>query len=163
MGKKDRILNPYIGSHLSNAQQVGAFRCPVDGHIINRITADDRTKGMDCFEYFGNSYPMNQNLLWYTRPGHPSTDKYPVVLKYVQIPHHLVILTGDAAWLYFANDDQWAADWHRQYPYINLVFLDGHAARTEMVPDHRVARTQDYSIGIRYEQDPKPDDERADA
>jgi prepilin-type N-terminal cleavage/methylation domain-containing protein/prepilin-type processing-associated H-X9-DG protein len=145
-----RLLNPYVGAKTSDQDRADIFRCPMDDQITQTIPPHTSlTKGHTCYEYYGNCYMMNQALLQHDRPETPyKLESLPVVLKMVQVPHARVVLAGDTQWYYTAIQSPWNADWHKQSPHVNLVFLDGHAARTLLVPGEDAL--QDYSFSIRY-------------
>jgi prepilin-type processing-associated H-X9-DG protein len=65
----------------------------------------------------------------------------------IKFPASLVVLTGDCEWYY--SGSQWNADFHKTAPYVNLAYLDGHAAHVKIVDNADV--TTDYSFAIRPE------------
>jgi prepilin-type N-terminal cleavage/methylation domain-containing protein/prepilin-type processing-associated H-X9-DG protein len=148
---KERLLNPYIGGKTQNQDRAEIFHCPSDDIIGNPVLNSSPTSWNTAYDYFGNSYMMNfELLLRYTFTPVFKVDS--VFLKMIQIPHFQVVLAGDCQWYYTVNGTDYNADFHKQAPYCNLVFLDGHAARTKLSTDVQTnGYTSDYSFYIRYD------------
>jgi prepilin-type processing-associated H-X9-DG protein len=63
-----------------------------------------------------------------------------------------VVLQGDTQWYYSVNSAAWDANFHNRDNRVNLVFLDGHAALTRIVPHMDI--TPDYCFPIWQPPDP---------
>jgi prepilin-type N-terminal cleavage/methylation domain-containing protein len=145
---KERLLNPYVGGKTQDQQRAEVFRCPADFPIGNRANNVSPCEWETTYDFYGNSYFLNFNVLAYYVSDF---QRVPVVLKMIQVPHNQVVLAGDVQWYYTVNASNYEADGHKQAPYCNLVFVDGHAARTKIAKDPKYGWfTQDYSLSIRY-------------
>jgi prepilin-type N-terminal cleavage/methylation domain-containing protein/prepilin-type processing-associated H-X9-DG protein len=145
--KDGRPLNPFLGAQYINEQKALIFRCPFDAPIINPRTGDSPTDGQNAFDFFGNSYLMNTNLL-YNNVAPMGTPIYASInISMVQIPSSLVILAGDCAWSYIANNSPYNADFHHTAPYMNLLFVDGHVAQTKILSNGQSV-TADYAFTL---------------
>jgi prepilin-type N-terminal cleavage/methylation domain-containing protein/prepilin-type processing-associated H-X9-DG protein len=146
----DRLLNPYIGARLTQEQRAAVFRCPRDGPINGRMGAGAQlTKGQDAYDYFGNSYMLNPELLFSVIPHSSMIDTNSISLVKVHYPHSLVMLAGDCEWYYLATSPPgigWNADFHSTAPKVNMVFLDGHAATCSVVYNQDV--TDEYALAL---------------
>lgn len=145
-----RPLNPYIGSEFRNEKRAEVFRCPFDREIAHITGKPGPTMGNNTYDFYGNSYKMNHNLLhdhrWNDEVG--LMRYFPVRLGKVTISHGIVLLVGDCQWYYaIQGNTVWDGDFHDTGGYrMNLLFLDGHAAATEIVEGEYV--TSRYSVAI---------------
>lgn len=146
MFKRERMLNPYIGGTLTNNQRALVFRCPLDRSIGDPSNGVSITNNEDCYEFFGNSYMLNPDLLQYVNPWIPYSKRQPVVLSMIRYSPSQVVLAGDCEWYYAVNGFPWNADFHRTAPYVNIVFLDGHTSQIKMVVNE--GTTPDYTFAI---------------
>ncbi|HEY1683309.1 MAG TPA: type II secretion system protein [Tepidisphaeraceae bacterium] len=139
-----RPLNPFLAAKYTNENRALIFRCPLDQPIANPYTGDSLTEGQNTFDYFGNSYVMNQNLLVNQAPGTNPPVYISVTTSMVQFPTSQEVLAGDCAWYYLINSSRYNADFHHTAPYTNLLFLDTHVAQTKVVANSDV--TPDYAF-----------------
>ena len=147
-----RPLNPYVGLAERGSQGLEVFKCPEDREIRSGLTGGPGpTKGHGTYDYFGNSYMMNWQLLRQSLDDQTYTN---VKLNHISVSHSKVVLTGDPQWYYAAVNAHWDAHWHNRDDQVNLAFLDGHA---EFVPIQRgEGYTERYSFSIHR---PKPEEE----
>jgi len=140
-----RPLNPYVSLAMEDESAAGTFRCSMDRDIRRPDGTPGPTRGHPTYDFYGNSYMMNWLLLLgYDRQREEFLYGQSVRLSYVELPHSLVVLAGDCQWYYTVNDTIWDAYFHNRDDRMNLVFLDGHAAMTQLVRDEDV--TEDYSF-----------------
>jgi len=128
-----RPLNPYVAMALRGEFHAEIFRCAADGVILGLNGRSSPTMGATTHEYFGNSYMMNYTLL---RTLDPETLLWlykPVRLFDVKLPHSRVVLAGDCQWYYSMLDAPYDAQFHNREHKVNLLFLDGHVAFTQIV------------------------------
>ncbi len=105
IGKKDRPLNPYLGLRLSGETKAAVFRCPKDGLMYANVgNLPSPTHGEETFEYWGNSYYMNQSFLGFG---------YSVTMSTVKLPTSRVVLLGDWEWFQLMLNSSWNADFHQ--------------------------------------------------
>jgi prepilin-type processing-associated H-X9-DG protein len=149
LAKDDRILNPYVGGKTKNQMSAEVFRCPMDREIVSPVFGPLVKEGKTTYEYFGNTYMMNSSLLKFDDPTTPAVESKLVNLTIVRINSSKVVLAGDCQWYYLFTRDSggtYNADFHRSDPYVNLAFLDGHAAHVPL--DYKNSQTQEYSFPI---------------
>ncbi len=155
-----RPLNPYVDRQLKNTGSAALFRCPADRPI------PIVTQGYPTYDYFGNSYMMNVMLLTKYNPIITGDTVYwkqvggPVRLSDVKTQFSKVVVCGDCQWYYSVNDVAWDANFHNREDRVNLVFLDGHSAYTQIIRGQDP--TADYSFDI-YNIPPPPDPAPASA
>ncbi len=132
---KYRPLNPYADMLLQNESGIGLFRCPVDRAIISP-GQPSITKGYDTYDYYGNCYMMNHNLLKFLGSA--------LKLNEVEILESRLILAGDCQW-YFSLSGKWHdANFHNYDDRVGMVFLDGHARFVQLILDETIPT--DYSF-----------------
>jgi len=130
-----RPLNPYVTMDLVNERGTGLFRCPFDRTIIDTVRGGiSHLDGYTAYEYYGNDYLLNWLLL---RPFNPETaELLPGIRSFrlddVQIEASRLVMAGDCQWYYTVNDAQWDANFHNYDEQMNLLFVDGHVAFTQM-------------------------------
>ena len=73
----------------------------------------------------------------------------PIRLTRVELDHSLVMMTGDVQWFYSIIDNQWDGHFHNDHDQMNLVFLDGHVAYTQITRGH--AYTGTYTVFTRWQ------------
>ena len=140
-----RPLNRYVALAEQDQDRAELFRCPADRPILDDHGQPAVTKGYTTYEYVGNSYPMNWMLLIpYDRQNGQFLFGENFQLKDVEIPHDRMMLAGDCQWYYTVNDAIWDAHFHNRQDRMNLLFLDGHVAFTQLVRGE--AQTAQYSI-----------------
>ena len=76
-------------------------------------------------------------------------------LNDVEISHSRLMLAGDCQWYYTVNDAIWDAYFHNRHDQMNLVFLDGQVAYTQLVRGEK--QTAEYSI-VPWAVDPSEED-----
>ncbi len=137
-----RPLNPYVGQSPVNTEASDVFRCPDETGVWSVIGQPGGTHGHTSFQWHGNSYMANFNLL---RRSIPNTTEYsPRRLSEVRINHSRVILAGDAQWFYDSGFGPWRADAHGRQQIANIVFVDGSVRATEMQRGQR--HTARYTV-----------------
>ncbi len=147
-----RPLNPYADMAIRNQDSAEVFRCPMDGPIRRLGGGSGPTEGYNTYDYFGNSYMMNWQLLI---PYSRSTGKYEkgqtFYLKNVSIPEAKLVVAGDCQWYYCINNVSgkllWDASFHNENDEMNLLFLDGHVKFLQLV--RGVGVTSGYSFSPR--------------
>ena len=138
-----RPLNPYVDMKLKNESGTGLFRCPVDREITHPGGEVADWQGYNTYDFFGNSYLMNHNLL---RTWDEKAEKFiPFLLGYAEISTSMLVVAGGCQWYYSLPDSQWDANFHNYDDRVGLVFMDGHAGFIQL---HRGAGgvTDDYSF-----------------
>ncbi len=140
-----RPLNPYVTLSEQDQEWAELFRCPADRQILNDKGQPAVSKGYPTYEYYGNSYPMNWLLLI---PYDQKNEQYlygkNFRLNDVEVSHSRLMLAGDCQWYYTVNDATWDAHFHNRHDQMNLAFLDGHVAFTQLIRGE--AQTAEYSI-----------------
>ncbi len=159
-------VNNYLGYEPRSPQVAELFHCPSDRGFLRNLLSPEQV-GPTTYERQGNSYPLNdrigrdrridENCRHFRAPGSP---RLPLRLTDIRVPESLFMLAGDHHYQ-FARQNPVArfasASWHdRAEQRVNLVFLDGHAAYTQIVPE--TAWTTDYAFVHTYCV-PPPDDE----
>ena len=147
-----RPLNPFVALDEQDTPGSHLFRCPEDRDIRAGDGSPGPTKGHTTNEYYGNSYPMNFLLLRQFN----GIRWVPVSLANVRMDHSLVVMAGDCQWYYSVNDVHWDAHFHNRDDQMNLLFVDGHAAYTQIVRGGAV--TSDYSFLLSLPPEEKEED-----
>ena len=137
-----RPLNPYVGMSLQDEKGIGVFQCPADRPILDP-NGGDITYGNTTYDFYGNSYMMNFQLLYRSSPKQKNL-RLPVRLNEIEIPHSLLVLAADCQWYYTVNDSPWDANFHNYEDRMAVLFLDGHAAFLQLI--RGVGATEDYSF-----------------
>jgi len=130
-----RLLNFYVGYDPYGERAAEVFRCPSD--IGMEDPEDWTTVGQTTYQRLGNSYPLNGAILWgeydrftcqRVRPARP------LRVDLIEFPASIFVLAGDQQFLYTIQPTRrYSALWHdREGIYVNLAFLDGHAAFTRL-------------------------------
>jgi len=129
---KERPLNPYVGLNKTKSKGLETFRCTADRDIRNGQTGGPGpTNGHTTYDFYGNSYMMNHQLLW---KEHPETRQLiQRKLNEVRLPLSQVVASGDVQWYYAVNDTHWDGHFHNDHDQVNLSFLDGHAEYVQIV------------------------------
>lgn len=144
-----RPLNPYVGLQEQNSAGLESFRCPADRDIRNGQTGGDGpTHGYHTYDFYGNSYMMNHQLLWKRKPGGTMSQR---TLNDVRLSPSRVVASADVQWYYAVNDTHWDGHFHNDHDQVNLSFLDGHAAFVQLTRGE--GYTEDYSFFLSK---PKP-------
>lgn len=139
-----RPLNPYVGDGVSDVAGAQVFHCPNDTGVRHRDGGPGVSQGHTAFEWFGNSYMTNANLLW----RHDGKIHHRRRVSEVRITHDRVILAGDAQWFYGSNFvSVWRADAHGPIELANIVFLDGSVRSTQM--QFATRHTPHYTVRLR--------------
>lgn len=140
-----RPLNPYVGLRLKQSAGSRVFGCTEDRAILAADGGPGPTRGHDTHTYYGNSYMMNAALLYRfaDRTGRLAA----VHLDEVVPPPARVVLAGDCQWYYSILDAPWDAHFHNAHHQVNLVYLDGHASYTQLLPGVEVAEGYSFAIG----------------
>lgn len=152
-----RPLNPYVDRAMQNVSSAEIFRCPSDRPI------EGITQGLSAYDYVGNSYMMNWMLLgkvdmdaWAKGIGQykvrnpipppPETQFYSVNLSDIQTPLTKTVMLGDCQWYYAINKAKYDAAFHNKENRVNLVFCDGHAGTTQIVPELDPSPDYNYAL-----------------
>ena len=140
-----RPLNPYVALTERDQFRAEIFRCPADRAILDDQGQPTVTDGYTTYEYFGNCYMMNWMLFI---PYDLENEKFlfgkEFQLNAVEVSHSNLILAGDCQWYYTMNDTVWDAHFHNREERMNLLFLDGHVAFTQLVRGEWL--TPEYTI-----------------
>ena len=136
-----RPLNPYVGEATTDTDASEVFRCPGDEGVRHSSGAPGPTNGFSAFQWHGNSYMANWNLLYRPVGGGERRPRY---LRDVRIDHGRVILVGDAEWFYGSGSPIWRADFHGNQHHANILFLDGGVRLTQMQRNER--HTRAYTV-----------------
>jgi len=151
-----RPLNPYLSLALKNASWAEFFRCPADRDIKVGVgtVGGSPTEGYSTYDYFGNSYVMNAELM-YRRPDkkRPWYVEYkPYRLPEIETSPGRMAVAGDCQWYYSAANAGWDAHFHNDKDWVNMLFLDWHVSFLQFVREADV--TGLYSF---YPKDDLPD------
>lgn len=129
-----RPLNPYVALTEQGQERAELFQCPADRPIVDDQGQPRVTKGYTTYEYLGNCYLMNWMLLV---PYDQQAEKFLYGKNFrlddVEVSHSGLLLAGDCQWYYSLNDTFWDAHFHNREDRMNLLFLDGHVAFTQLV------------------------------
>jgi prepilin-type N-terminal cleavage/methylation domain-containing protein/prepilin-type processing-associated H-X9-DG protein len=152
-----RPLNPYMSMAVQNEEGIGLFQCPSDRPIHDDRGGPDAFGSYPTYEFFGNSYMMNWQLLLPLEheTGRPLYGEH-FYLRRVEIDHARLVLLGDCQWYYSLNGTHWDAKFHNNGDRVNLVFLDGHGALNEVFAEETI--TSSYSFSP-YEYEPEEEEE----
>lgn len=149
LAKDDRLLNPYISGRERQERRALAFRCPFDREIRDAKGQPAVTAGHTTWDYFGNSYMLNWNLIYRTPPGQRFA---PPMASHIGMLRHggsRTVLLGDCQWYYIINDAPWDANFHDRGDRVNLGFIDGHVEETLIRRGHTVG--PDYAFDLSLE------------
>ena len=141
-----RPLNPYVDMAVQNEEGIGLFECPGDRAIRDSRGGPAAFGGHRTYEFFGNSYMMNWQLLLPIdqATGRPQYGQH-FYLRQVEIDHSRMVLLGDCQWYYTVNATNWDARFHDNGNRVNLVFLDGHGSLLEVFPEKTITSTYSFS------------------
>ena len=140
-----RPLNEYLDLSRQNEVGIGLFRCPSDREIRNNEGTPGGTNGYTTYEYFGNSYLLNWQLLVVWNDDFTQRDRSKNFrLGDVKIPFHRLVLAGDCQWYYTVIDTFWDANFHNYDDRMNLLFLDGRVEFVQLERGKDVS--SDYSF-----------------
>lgn len=148
-----RPLNRYVALDPYGNATAELFHCPSDN---GAWVPDPALRRMSTYAYMGNSYMHNAALLSGSGVG---TSARPLRITDIRVPHQVLIVGGDYQYYFnVVGSDAWKALWHEKSGlWVNLAFLDGHAAWTQMEFTRKFTST--YSARI----DPPPPDEEDEA
>lgn len=166
LSMRPRPLNRFTGYDPYSPQAAGLFECPSDKGIYSRTPTDADPVDRSAYDHLGNSYPMNPNVTnrsWPAQSGITIEQglNSPWRLIDIRVQPSLFVLAGDYQ-LQFAHlrsqNFPRIARWHdRDGAIVNLLYLDGHAARTyiEAENPHPAGgsyrrQNADYSFPRRY-------------
>ena len=124
---KNRPLNPYVGSKLTDEKLADIFRCPDDQTVLRKNGSPWVSGEYTVFEWYGNNYPLSP-LIQVQVPG---TTLYTGSFQLDSVPQ-----TSESIW---AADMElrWAfplpltnpyAPFHGEADSANLLFLDGRVS-----------------------------------
>ncbi|QDU71810.1 prepilin-type N-terminal cleavage/methylation domain-containing protein [Mucisphaera calidilacus] len=139
----ERPLNPYVGLATNNTQGLDTFRCP-ESRPYHDIDGNGGSNGHDAYDYWGNTYMLNTVLT--PTPSQRDTN---VALFESGLSESRIVLAGDMMWYFTVNFSerwQWDAHFHNRDYKMNLLFLDGHVAFTQLY--RNVAQTDTYSFPL---------------
>ncbi|MBU0637709.1 MAG: type II secretion system GspH family protein [Planctomycetes bacterium] len=130
-----RPLNHYVGIDPYGNRTAEVFHCPSDRGAEN--LPDPVSQGASTYDYMGNSYPLSSVIVngqinpETCRPYFP---RRPIRLVQVDVSPALFVLAGDHQMIWTINDNHsYSAIWHdHEGTGLNLAFLDGHAAFTQV-------------------------------
>jgi len=131
-GADRRPVNPYIGVPLNADPETDLplHRCPSDEGMPDVINSVSFT----AYWLFGSSYNYNYYAPVAPRPATLSVTRAPNVVNPA-----FTVLVGDAViWNYWpGGGGERGQRWHDdQKPTANIVFVDGHAAYLDVLPDN---------------------------
>lgn len=156
-----RPLNPYLAKRTTETAAPGMFECTEDRAILGPDGTGGPTQGFSTFTYYGNSYMMNPSLLRQpVDPERPYADWTHVSRHDVKVSESRMVIAADCQWYYAVLDAVWDAQFHRKPDQVNTIFLDGHAAYTQIVRGE--GQTDDYSF-YRTQQPPEEEEEEPTA
>ena len=127
-GADDRMLNLYAGYQVKeedgDTADTPVFQCPSDRGVRG-------VRPMSNYDLVGISYPHN---VCYTLPDAQWTSLDSAHIDKVEVPHNIMLLSGDAQFTTNCKGRTGNAYWHggSEHFKTNLLFLDGSVAFTTM-------------------------------
>lgn len=130
-----RPLNRYVSYDDAGNRSAELFRCPSD--IGAEGVPNPRARGVRTYDFYGNSYPLNPGItrgLVDPNTCAPLIPIQPIPLGRVSTSPARFVLAGDHQLIWTVNNiHDYSAYWHdRDGSRVNLAFLDGHAAFTQL-------------------------------
>ena len=140
-----RPLNPYVSMSSRGEAGTGLFQCAKDRQITDPDGISPMTHGHTSYDYYGNSYMLNAQLLW---PRDPQTGNFIFGKNFrradILVVEAELLFAGDAQWYYSMFDARYDANFHNDDDRMGLLFFDGHAAFTQIIRGEAV--TPKYTV-----------------
>lgn len=121
-----------------------SFRCPGDRGLWRRGDSVQRPGqsvigDVTCFQFFGNSYRANGNLMDSTQAGIDNLRR-PLTESDINVSFGRLLVAGDAAWYYSTRnetdqDATYDASWHTDQGGGNMVAWDGSVRYVVFTPE----------------------------
>lgn len=127
-----------------------AFLCPEDDYGLQPngkplsylVSASNPNRVYTFYEFFGNDYIASDTLLQ-TFCADVDRQYRGIRLGDIEKNHSKLVLAGDPAWYFVANDTEWRAEFHGSKDQANIMFLDGHVSLTTI--ERGKGETDNYS------------------
>ena len=140
-----RPLNPYVSMSAQGEGGTGLFRCAKDRQIIDPDGISPMTHGHTSYEYYGNSYMLNAQLLWSRDPVTRNLISDRNFRRAdIEVAEAELLFVGDAQWYYSMFDTRYDAHFHNDEDRMGLLFFDGHAAFTQIIRGEAI--TPQYTV-----------------
>ena len=140
-----RPLNPYVSMTSRNEGGTGLFQCAKDRPIVDPDGISPMTHGYTSYDYYGNSYMLNAQLLW---PRDPDTGNFIFGRNFrrddILVAAAELLFAGDAQWYFSMGDMRYDANFHNDDDRMALLFFDGHAVFTQVTRGEAI--TTEYTV-----------------